>query len=660
MVATETTRPFRPTDLLRQVLITSLDLSPDAEDLVYARRTIEGGRERSRLMVVPFDGGRPRPLTTAAVNDTSPVWSPDGRRIAFCSDRGSDGAPGTAPQVWTIATDGGEPCPAAPLPAGATRVSWSPDGTRLLALGPSGEQRFVIGDPKDPIARRVTELTWRFDGRGIRDQHASAWVLPALEGRPVRATDATADVGQAIWSPDGDRIAFTADRSPEGAIYESPTLWSARTPDRGGRPHRPRPLGGEGPVHVLTAAWGRRAVALTGWTERVAAWHPVGLWLAGPDATVRVGADLDLTFWPFAWSELVPSPWPPAPVFVDGERLVVLGNVRGRCTPFLVRVDDPEAPPRQLLDGDTDVVQLATAGGRVAAIASVGGDAAAPYELDLDENRLRRVTSDPSRWFAGWRREPEEFVVRHHGVEVQGWLTRARGRERERRPLILEIHGGPYDAAGPTRLCEELAMADAGFHVLAMNPRGSIGFGAAHAEALHGAWGVPDAQDLLASVDSAVRRGLADRRRIGLFGLSYGGFMTVHLLGTHPGRFAAAVAENPFVSAFADLGACDVGQMMEPETGVGPWPEDLQGWLAISPIVRIHRNEAPLLLLQGDEDHRCPPTGTETVFAILRRQGTPVEMIRYPGEFHTMVVHARADRRVDRMERILDWFGRHL
>jgi dipeptidyl aminopeptidase/acylaminoacyl peptidase len=326
-----------------------------------------------------------------------------------------------------------------------------------------------------------------------------------------------------------------------------------------------------------------------------------------------------------------------------------------------VNVADQEPRPLLPLDTTTDVASVSVGGGRAVVVASVDGGAGEAYELDLEGGGLRQLTRQTQRWFGPFRRSPEEIVVRHpDGHEVQGWLTRATGHENERRPVIFEIHGGPYDSAGPARLCEELAMADAGYHVFALNPRGSVSFGQDYAEALFGRWGEPDSSDLFAVLDWAVRKRLADRKRVGLFGLSYGGYMVNHLLGTYPGRFKAAVSENPYTEAIADIGAGDAGLDTEPEVGVGPLPEALDDWLATSPALRVHNNIAPLLLLQAEDDLRCPPVHSEIVFTILRRLGRPVEMVRYPGEHHIQVWTGRPDRRVDRLERILDWFDRHL
>ena len=136
--------------------------------------------------------------------------------------------------------------------------------------------------------------------------------------------------------------------------------------------------------------------------------------------------------------------------------------------------------------------------------------------------------------------------------------------------------------------------------------------------------------------------------------------MVHHLLAEFPGRFRAGVSENPFTEAIADIGAGDSGMTMEVETGVGPLHEDLEGWLALSPALHMHRNEAPLLLLQAEDDVRCPPVHSQVVFQILLSLGRTTELVRYPGETHQMNLGGRPDRRVDRLERILDWFTRYL
>ncbi len=459
---------------------------------------------------------------------------------------------------------------------------------------------------------------------------------------------------QVFWSPDGMRIGFCSDLSDPPKAWDQPSLWSS---SRTGEDVRAlADFGG----NVTRAAWGTRRVAFTGTVEPYPAFHNVGLFVADEEGTRRLGADSDLTFLGYAWSETLPL-FDLGPMWIDEDRFLVFACTRGRSVPYLVDRDE-EPRPVMTADTTTEVGQAAVGGDRIAVIASVDGGAGEIYELDPVGGAMRRITTQAARWFGPFRRSPEEIVITHpaDGHEIQGWLTRATGAATQRRPLVLEIHGGPYEATMPAPIAEVLMLADAGFHVAAMNPRGSVGFGEAYAGALFGRWGVPDSSDLLATVDHLAAEGLVDPDRVGLLGLSYGGFMVNHLLGAFPGRFRAGVSENPFTEAIADLGAGDSGLTMEVETGVGPLQEDLEGWFALSPALRIHLNHAPLLLLQAEDDVRCPPVHSQIVFSILQQLGRTVELVRYPGEHHIMAMDGRPDRRVDRLERILGWFQTHL
>jgi dipeptidyl aminopeptidase/acylaminoacyl peptidase len=148
---------------------------------------------------------------------------------------------------------------------------------------------------------------------------------------------------------------------------------------------------------------------------------------------------------------------------------------------------------------------------------------------------------------------------------------------------------------------------------------------------------------------------------VGVFGLSGGGYMTTWLIGHFPGRFAAAVSENPVTDFVSMYAGSDLTSYFDDRfVGVGQLPENIDAFLRHSPFMQIHRNTAPVLLLQCEGDLRCPPTQSEMAFAILRSRGVNVEMVRYPQESHFLAGYGRPDRRVDRMERIVDWFERYL
>ena len=644
-----TLRAFRPADVRRQVLIQHVAVSPDGDWAAYSRRTVEDGEYRSRLWRVPLGRGRPEQLTFGQANDVRPVFSPDGEELLFLSDR-SDRA-----QPWVLPLAGGEPRQAAELDGAVAAAHWSPDGRRILCLAPSGEDRFVVGDRDEPLARRIRDLTWRLDGYGIRDQYTSAWTVPARGGRPSRVTGAGYEVTDAAWEPGGRRIIFLADFKDEAGVRELPQAHAISS--GGGRPRQVASL--EGYIWSLAvSAQGR--VALVG-VDRAdpVGWESSNLFVVERGGARQLGEALDRPVGNHTFTDVLDFSdlIIPRALWLDEESLVALVSDCGGTRPFRFWLDGDAEP---LVD-DAEIVcaGLAAGGGRLLVVAAEPGGAGEVYEVA--HGRLRPLTRDGSRWLRPHRIRPERFSVRARGgPPIDGWLVPARGRRR-RAPLVLKIHGGPHGAYGSPPFTETLALAHAGFHVAYTNPRGSAGYGEEFAHALTGRWGELDSPEQLAAVNWVVRQGLADRDRIGVLGLSYGGFMVNWLLGHYPGRFAAGVSENPVTELVSHFGTCDFATWVGPTAVGARFPhEDPEGFRERSPATLIHRNRAPLLLLQCEGDLRCPPDQSDIVFGILRGLGREVELVRYPEESHLLVALGRPDRRVDRLERIVGWFEQHL
>jgi dipeptidyl aminopeptidase/acylaminoacyl peptidase len=639
---------FTPKDVLREAKITQIAVAPDGSAAVYGRRTIERNEYRTRLWRVALGGGRAEQITNGDL-DTRPRFSPDGRSLLFLSTRSGKSQP------WVLPLAGGEPTQLAEFEGQVGAAEWSPDSRTVSALAESGEERFRVGDPESPTARRISGLNWRLDGAGIREQFTSLWVVPARGGRPRRLTEPSFEVTQAFWATDSKRIGFLADlrREPE-VLLEEPQAWTVAL--RGGRPAKLAHLPGE----IVSAAWSTKGdLAFLGVDEPGAVGSvSITLWVKQGRSQRQVGAELDRTFFYGIATDLgdFAARFPPPVIWLDESNVVVLVTTDGTCVPYRFGLDG--SAERLVERDDTVCSWLAFGGGRIVTVANVAGGASEVYAVE--DGDLRRLSGNGSRWFAPYRRDPERHAVRHRdGHILDAWLVRPRARRS--RGLVLQIHGGPYLAHGPTPWLEMVALADAGFTVLYGNPRGSIGYGRAFAAAIDGNWGDPDASDCMRLVDWAIRQGLAPRDHVGLLGLSYGGYMTNWLLGRHPGRFAAAVSENPVLDLFSFSGESDAGFLIaQYAAGLEQPSDDFARMLDRSPAALFHRTKAPLLLLQADGDLRCPAGQTDIAFAILRRLGGTVEMVRYPDESHLLLAIGRPDRRVDRIERMVDWFERYL
>jgi acylaminoacyl-peptidase len=640
-------RRFAPKELLRETLLTQLDVAPDGSSVVYGRRTIEDGVYKTRLWRVPMEGGRAEQIT-AGDADGRPRFSPDGKTLVFISGRSGKSQP------WLLPLAGGEPRQLAEFPAQVGAADWAPDGKNIAVLAQTGEQRFRVGDQEQPTARRIMDLNWRLDGAGIRDQFTSLWVVPARGGRPKRLTEPTFEVASTFWTPDSQRIGFLADPRPEAGLLEQLRAWSI--PAGGGRPRKEAELAGEvaggafSPSGKL-AYLGLDDPSFSGSTN-------LGLWVKHGRTTRRLGEELDRTFYFIVVGDLLDAAaWYPVPIFwTDDEHVVTPVTDRGGCVPYRFGLDG--SVERLVERDDAICTWLAEGGGRIATIASVDGGACDVYAVEGGD--LRQLSRNGGSWFGPYRRDLERHAVRHRdGHEIDAWVVNPRGRQSK--GLVLQIHGGPHCAHGPAPWLEMVALADAGYTVLYGNPRGSVGYGEAHAKAIDGDWGVADDSDLMRLVEWALRKKLATRDKVGLLGLSYGGYMTNWLLGHHPGRFAAAVSENPVLDLFSFYGESDYGFTIAKHVGgvEEPW-HDFERMLDRSPGAQLHRNTAPLLLLQAEGDLRCPAGQTDIAFTMLRRLGQTVEMVRYPEESHLLLTLGRPDRRVDRLERIVEWFERYL
>ncbi|MFN2490636.1 MAG: prolyl oligopeptidase family serine peptidase [Actinomycetota bacterium] len=638
-------RRFRPADVHEQVMIQELALSPDGSSVVYARRTIEDGKYRKRLWRVDTDGGRPEQLTFAPARDGAPRFSPDGTMLLFLSDRSGRAQP------WVMPVGGGEARRVAELEGDVAGAEWSPDGRRLALLAPSGKDRYIVGRSEDPIARRITDLTWQLDDVGKRDQFKSVWVARLAGGKPRRIVKSSFEAAAPLWSRDGKRICFLADRRPGAAIMEEPQLWAV--PRRGGEPSELAALKGA----IEAASWspGGRLVAVGVDRRATPEWANRGLFVVEDGKARRLAPERDLTVTISSYGDLVD----PDAVFGlawSDETVIALVSEAGSTLPCAFSLDGGF---ERLLEREAICTAVAAAAGRVVVVANDGERPGEVYALEGGE--MRPLTDHGGRWFEPFRRVPERHRISHpQGHDVDAWLVRARGK-RTARPLVVQVHGGPHASHGPTPWLEMIALADAGIHVLYANPRGSTSYGEDFARALHGAWGDPDGSDIMALLDWAVEEGLTSPGRIGVLGLSYGGHMVNWLLGHFPGRFAAGVSENPVTDMVGEFGESDFGVAVdETAVGAGRLPEDIDAFLERSPYLQLHKSDAPLLLLQSEEDLRCPAGQTQLAFTMLRARGAEVEMVLYPKEFHYLVGTGRPDRRVDRIERIVDWFERHL
>ncbi len=647
-----------------QTVIESFSLSANG-DLVYALRRVRGGRYVSHLWRTGWNGGRAKRLTRGAVRDVNPAISPDGTRVAFA--RSPVGPEPAEPQIWIQPLDGGEAWQLTRLRHGASGPIWSPDGTKLAFLGAAGPDRFAIGPRRAklaPIARRITRTDFRDDETGLLSRRAHLWTAAARRGaRPRRLTSGDFDVQEPTWSPDGSWLAFTADIGDDWNIMPRTELFRVSS---GGGPHRPlASLRGDA-SHPAISPDGLQ-VAFIGTDVADPPEHALArLWVAPTAGGVPhcLTPALDRSIGNGAWADLVMADDGPGPLWLEDGSLVAMVGDRGRNLPYRITSDGEVAPLVE--PGRVVGSALAAAGNRLAMSAGVDRHAAELYAIEPGarggRHRLRRLTTQGSAWqdrfpLPTW----DELWIDGPVGPIQAWVVSPARARRRPLPTIAVLHGGPTGSHAPGGTMDTTLLAAHGYRLVLPNIRGSDTHGTGWIKGLDGRWGDADQADVLAVLDALVAQGLTDPKRIGVMGLSYGGYLAQWLIG-HTDRFAAAAAENGVANQVSAWANSYFGvhynrrhNMDDPLSEGG-----MRHLWKMSPLSAAREIHTPLLMLQAEEDRICPASDNEQLFTALKVLGRPVEYILYPEEHHEMKNYGRPDRRIDRMDRILAWFDRYL
>jgi dipeptidyl aminopeptidase/acylaminoacyl peptidase len=247
------------------------------------------------------------------------------------------------------------------------------------------------------------------------------------------------------------------------------------------------------------------------------------------------------------------------------------------------------------------------------------------------------------------------------GKEIEGLLTLPVDYQPGKRvPLILNIHGGPSGAfsetfTGAAGLYPIAVFAAKGFAVLRPNPRGSVAYGLAFRSANLNDWGGGDYNDLMSGVDSLVAQGIADPNRLAVMGWSYGGYMTNWVI-TQTGRFKAAATGAGLSDMPSMWGTNDIPSVLD-DYFSGPWYEQPERYIKLSPIDHVQNVTTPTLFLHGEQDERVPTTQAYEMYNALKRKGVETKMVVYPRQHHGP---SEPKFVLDIMHRHVDWVEKHL
>ncbi len=282
------------------------------------------------------------------------------------------------------------------------------------------------------------------------------------------------------------------------------------------------------------------------------------------------------------------------------------------------------------------------------------------FMCEKDGSNLKRLTEVNKDFFNKKKISyPEEIVYKSFDdIEIQGWVMRPVNFKKDKKyPLIVEIHGGPHIMWGYSWWHEFQSMTSKGYVVFYCNPRGSAGYGRDFKGMIYRKWGDEDSQDILTGVKKLIDSGYIDEKRLFITGGSFGGFMTTWII-SHNDMFKAAVAQRGVYNFLSLYGNSDAYLLIEWEFGTTPWRSPLFLWKR-SPIAYVEQINTPLLIIHSLNDYRAGVATADELYACLKRLGKEVEMVLYPREGHELSRSGEPKHRVDRINRIINWFDKY-
>ncbi|MFO7733899.1 MAG: S9 family peptidase [Candidatus Aminicenantes bacterium] len=623
-------------------------ISPDGRQILFTRGWVDkvNDQSRSNLWIADVDGKRVRELTHGDWRDFSPAWSPDGKKIAYLSDRDK------TTQIHVLWVETKEVAQLTRLERAPQGLAWSPDGRALafICFVPDDTPILSVKLPAKPAGAKwadpavlVDRLSWRADGRGPlpRGNDHIFTVDATLGGTPKRITSGDYSHSAPQWSADGRTIYVSAIRKPDAEyefgdteIYavDLATLDVKALTDRKGPDGNPR-VSPDG-----------RWIAYTGHDDRNYTSHVSSLYLM--DAS---GGQKRLLAGGLANSPSVVG-WA-----ADGSGVYFLLQARGESNLHYAPL---QGPVRKVTQGTHVLSGLSLArNGQAAAVASsfqrpgylvtfsVSKPDAWKELVDVNADVLEGVLLG----------QAEELLFKApDGLDVQGWLIRPAVFEAGKKyPMVLWIHGGPWSMYSVAFNWEWQNFAAHGYAVLYLNPRGSTGYGQDFVNGIQHSYPGKDYDDLMAGVDAALARGFIDAENLFVCGGSGGGVLTAWIVG-HTDRFRAAVSMRPVINWHSFVGTTD-GPSWYKQFRKTPWEDPLEYALR-SPLHYVANVTTPTMVMTGEADLRTPISQSEEYYRALKMLKKETLLVRMPEEYHGW---RRPSHRLLQQLYLQAWFERY-
>jgi dipeptidyl aminopeptidase/acylaminoacyl peptidase len=660
-------RPITIDDYFQIQTVHDPQLSSDGQWVAYTvdKSSLKTDKNESRIWMIPASGGDALPMTAEGASSSHPRWSPDGKFLAFLSERNEGKT-----QVWLLNRKGGEAQQLTDTAQDVEDFAWSPDGRSMVlvlrdptteeldaakeksASHPSGAADSEDKKSKSKKPWVIDRLQFKVDEVGYLDHRRThLYVFGIAKKSATQVTSGDFDDTEPAWSPDSKLLAFTSNRStPDPDATYNTDIWTVAANNVARSAGAPSDDKGAHLTQVTTNPG----------IDMSPAWSPDG-------QSIAYVTMLDPKLFDYATHHLAISPAAGGPAKVltlsldrmvtnphfssDGKFIYFSADDDG--TQNLLRISVAGQNLTRPIDGRLmlNAYSLAPTGDVVAQIATIDR----PDELfTIPGGKLTQITRTNDALFSQLKLSHGEYVhfKSKDGTQVSGYLYKPLDYVPGKKvPTILSPHGGPVWAYYAEFSHFAQLLAANGYAVLFPNPRGSSGYGQDYCKAIFAEWGNKDFQDDMAMVDYAIEQGIADPDKLGVGGWSYGGISTDFII-TQTTRFKAAIS-GAGAAEFSSLYGHDQYQKdYEAELGL-PW-ENQAAWAKVSPFRNVAKVTTPTLFMGGNIDWNVPILGGEQMYQALKRLGRTTELVVYPDEYHEFSLPSHIQ---DRLQRDLAWYA---
>lgn len=627
-------------------------ISPDGAWVVYTvgMNDFKEDKQTSDLWMTRWDGSQSVRLTSTKEGEHRPGWSPDGQYLSFLSSRGVEGE---ADQLWLMNRLGGEAEKITDFKGAVTDYGWAPDSRRLVLVVEDPDPESAEGkdkaEKKTPKPIVIDRYQFKEDKTGyLRERRRHLYLFELSSRKAEILTPGSYDESFPVWSPAGSAIAFVSKR---GEDFDRDDNYDVYVID---------PKAGA-VARQLTTFLG--ADCHPDWDSRPA-WSPDGLHIAylqgGPRklidyaihqlAVIPVAGGPTKVLTKFLDRNVAKPQWS-----ADGSSIYfLLEDDRNR---HLARIPAAGGAVEKVLTGRRDISGFDLgAGGKIVILESQPDFLQEVFALE--GTKTRPLSSQNQELLSKLKLGIVQEIKFNSkdGTSIGGFVVIPPNfQEGKKYPALLRMHGGPVGQFSNAFDFDWQLFAACGYVVVAANPRGSSGRGEAFSTAIYADWGNKDVQDVLAAVDYVVERGIADPKRLGIGGWSYGGMLTNYTIARDQ-RFKAAVSGASISNILAGYGTDMYIRDYEAELGT-PWTH-LDTWMRVSfPFFHADRIVTPTLFLCGDKDFNVPLLNSEQMYQALRSLGRDTQLVIYPGQHHGIT---QPSFQRDRLERNLKWYDKYL